>query len=87
MQVADKILKGSTVMEVSINNTGLFRFTRPRFALGQNVKTGDGLRGYVVGLDFYPETETWGYGVYILSDQNELVEEIWYEADQLKIID
>jgi hypothetical protein len=90
MQVADQALKGSMkgsmLMEVNITHNRLFHFTRPKFDLGQKVKTRDGLTGYIVGLDFYPETETWSYGVYLLNDRDELVEEIWYEADQIKIM-
>lgn len=69
-----------------ITNSNLFQFTQPEHSFGQKVKTDDCYIGYIVGLDFYPETSTWGYGVYLLDRQQELTEEIWYEASQLKVL-
>lgn len=66
-----------------ITDTKLFQFTQPEFDLGQKVESQDGLTGYVVGVDFYPETQTWSYGIYVLNRRNEAIEEIWYEAEQL----
>ncbi len=69
-----------------IANTKLFQFTQPEYNFGQKVKTEDNYVGYIVGLDFYPKTNTWSYGVYIFNHQQELIEEIWYEASQLKVL-
>jgi hypothetical protein len=74
-------------MQVRIIDTNLFRFTPPKFSFGQRVGTLDGLIGIVVGLDFYPETDTWSYGIYITDRNNELVEEIWYDTEQLTALD
>lgn len=68
------------------NNTQLLQFTQPEHSFGQKVKTEDGYIGYIVGLDFYPETSTWSYGVYLLNRKQEVIEEIWYEANELKVL-
>ncbi len=67
-------------------NTELFTFTQPEHKLGQKVKTEDGYIGYIVGFDFYPEISTWVYGVYLLDRPQEMIEEIWYEASQLEVL-
>jgi hypothetical protein len=72
---------------LQIKDTEIFQFTEPKFSLGQKVESEDGFTGYVVGLDFYPDTNTWSYGVYIVDGRNEQIEEIWYEAEQLDAID
>lgn len=74
-------------MQVKIVDTNLFQFTQPKFNLGQQVETWDGLTGYVVGLDFYPETLTWSYGIYVTGGNERLIEEIWYDAEQLSALD
>lgn len=71
----------------NITKTELFQFTQPEHSFGQKVKTEDGYIGYIFGFDFYPETSTWSYGVYILDHKQELSEEIWYEASQLEVLD
>lgn len=70
-------------MQIKLNNTQQFKFTRPKYSFGQKVRTESGQVGYIVGLDFYPETSVWAYGVYLVDQQNQLVEELWYEAEQL----
>lgn len=70
-------------MQIKLNNTKQFKFTRPQYSFGQKVRTEAGQVGYIVGLDFYPETSIWAYGVYLVDRQNDLVEELWYEAEQL----
>jgi hypothetical protein len=49
------------------------------------VKTEDSYIGYIVGIDFYPRTSTWSYGVYLSNPKQELNEEIWYETGQLTV--
>ena len=73
-------------MHSKITNTELFQFTQPKLSFGQKVKTEDDYLGYIVGLDFYPETRTWVHGVYLIDQEPEMTEEIWYEVQQLKII-
>ncbi len=74
------------LMHSNITNTALFQFNHPELSLGQVVKTEDGYFGVIVGLDFYPETKIWNYGVCPIQKKYELIEEMWYEAQQLKII-
>lgn len=73
-------------MHSNINNTELFQFTQPELSFGQKVKTDDLHIGYIVGLDFYPETNSWVHGVYLIDRKPEITDEIWYEAQQLKVI-
>lgn len=73
-------------MHSNINNTELFQFTQPELSFGQKVKTDDQYIGYIVGLDFYPETSSWVHGVYLIDQKPEMTEEIWYESQQLKVI-
>jgi hypothetical protein len=74
-------------MQIRLANTDQFKFTRPKFSFGQKVMTEEGQVGYIVGLDFYPETSVWSYGVYIVSQHNDLVEELWFEAEQLRSLE
>jgi hypothetical protein len=60
-------------------------FTEPEYTFGQQVKTEDSYIGYIVGIDFYPRTSTWSYGVYLSNPKQELNEEIWYETSQLTV--
>jgi hypothetical protein len=71
------------LMWSDITNIKLFQFTQPEYRLGQKVKTEDSYIGYIVGLDFYPKTNTWSYGVYLFNRKQELIEEIWYETAEL----
>jgi hypothetical protein len=73
-------------MHSHIINTELFQFTQPEYRFGQKVKTEDGYIGYIVGLEFYPETSTWVYGVYLLNGKQAITEEIWYEGSQIKVL-
>lgn len=73
-------------MHSIINNTELFQFTQPELSFGQKVKTDDQYLGYVVGLDFYPETNSWVHGVYLIDRKPEMTDEIWYEPQQLEVI-
>ena len=70
-------------MHSHIINTELFQFTQPEYKFGQKVETEDSYIGYVVGLDFYPKTNTWSYGVYLFNRKQELIEEIWYDTEQI----
>ena len=79
--------KQNRFMCTPITNTEIFPFTEPEYSFGQKVKTDDSYIGYIVGLDFYPETGTWSYGVYLLDRKQEVTEEIWYEAEQLQALD
>jgi hypothetical protein len=74
-------------MQIKLNSTNQFQFTRPKYSFGQKVRTESGQVGYIVGLDFYPETSVWAYGVYLVDRHNELVEELWYEAEQLLLLE
>lgn len=74
-------------MQIRLANTDQFKFTRPKFSFGQKVMTDEGQVGYIVGLDFYPETSVWSYGVYIVNQHSELVEELWFEAEQLRSLE
>jgi hypothetical protein len=74
-------------MQIRLANTDQFKFTRPKFSFGQKVMTEEGQIGYIVGLDFYPESSMWSYGVYIVNHHNELVEELWFEAQQLRSLE
>lgn len=73
-------------MEIPIQQTDLFEFTQPKFAIGQRVRTRDGWAGCIVGLDFYPEHQSWTYGVYLTNREGCFLEEIWYDADDLKTL-
>ncbi|MGC1392638.1 MAG: hypothetical protein WA828_00050 [Coleofasciculaceae cyanobacterium] len=73
-------------MHSNINNTELFQFTQPELSFGQKVKTDDHYLGYIVGLDFYPETSSWAHGVHLIDRKPEITDEIWYEPQQLKVI-
>ncbi|HEY9673559.1 MAG TPA: hypothetical protein V6D11_19100 [Waterburya sp.] len=73
-------------MNFLITDTELFQFTQPEHSLGQKVKTEDSYIGCIFGLDFYPETRTWSYGVYLQNRQPKTTEEIWYEASQFKVL-
>lgn len=73
-------------MNFLITDTELFKFTQPEYSLGQKVKTEDSYIGYIFGLDFYPETSTWSYGVYLQNRKPKTTEEIWYEASQFRVL-
>lgn len=73
-------------MQVKMLHNDVCQFTQPEFNFGQKVKTLEGDIGIVVGLDFYPETATWSYGIYPINRYGS-IEELWYEADQLKALD
>lgn len=73
-------------MYCDITDTTLFQFTRPELSFGQRVQTDEGDFGYIVGLDFYPETCTWVYGIYPIDGSPELTRESWYDASQLEAI-
>jgi hypothetical protein len=73
-------------MHSIINNTEIFEFTQPELSFGQKVKTDDQHLGYIVGLDFYPETNSWVHGVYLIDPKPEMTDEIWYEPQQLEAI-
>lgn len=74
-------------MQVPIVATAPFQFTEPVFCLGQKVRTIRETVGYVVGLDYYPESETWAYGIYVVNDQEQFLDEDWYEAEELVALD
>lgn len=78
--------KLNRLMYRHFTNNDLFQFTQPDYKFGQKVQTEEDYTGYIVGLEFYPETRSWFYGVYLLDRTQELTEEIWYEASQLKFI-
>jgi hypothetical protein len=73
-------------MYSDITDTTLFPFTQPQLNFGQRVQTDEGDFGYVVGLDFYPETCTWVYGIYPIDGKPEVTHECWYDASQLEAI-
>jgi len=72
-------------MYTNIDNTKLFEFSQPELSFGQKVKTEDNFFGYIVGLDFSPESKSWSYGVYLVDQHYQLIEEIWYTAQELEI--
>ncbi len=79
--------KQNSFMCTPITNTEKFPFTEPEYSFGQKVKTDDSYIGYIFGLDFYPETGTWSYGIYLSECKQDVTEEIWYEAEQLEALD
>ncbi|MBD2057887.1 hypothetical protein H6F88_17990 [Oculatella sp. FACHB-28] len=70
-------------ISVEIVDTELFKFSKPIFNIGQKVKTSKGSTGYVVGLDFYPESKTWAYGIYFADEKDCFAEEDWCSAEQI----
>ena len=69
--------------KVDIISPGAFQFTQPKLHLGQSVKTRNGRTGYIVGLIFYPDTETWSYGIYLPDREGGEFSEVWYERDEI----
>ena len=65
------------------------QFTSPQFHFGQMVRTTDGLSGYISGLLFYPDTQSWEYSIYLTHSQNGAVSgtlnEVWYTSKELTI--
>ncbi|MDJ0707762.1 MAG: response regulator [Leptolyngbyaceae cyanobacterium MO_188.B28] len=69
------------------------QFPPPQFHFGQKVRTQGGFIGYISGMVFYPDTENWNYGVYLLSVGNGKVcedayagmEEVWYVSEELSL--
>ena len=69
------------------------QFPPPQFHFGQKVRTQRGGIGYISGMVFYPDTESWNYGVYLVSSDSGKVcgdlyagmEEIWYVSDELTL--
>lgn len=84
--LTDKENLNIRLMHSIINNTELFQFTQPELSFGQKVKTEDQYVGYIIGLDFYPETSSWVHGVYLIDRDPEMTDEIWYEPNQLEVI-
>ena len=69
------------------------QFPPPQFRFGQRVRTQRGFTGFISGMVFYPDTESWNYGVYLVSSDNGNdcgdvyagMEEIWYVSDELTL--
>lgn len=71
-------------MNINITNTELIHFIPPKFSFGQKVRTTDQAEGYLVGLDFYPENRLWSCGVHLVDKNNQLSQEVWYEAEEVE---
>ena len=74
-------------MQVSIINPPLFQFSKPAFHFGQRVKTAKGAVGYVTGLDFYPEIQSWAYGICVVKDKRLFPDDTWYRVEELEAVD
>lgn len=73
-----------THSKVDIINPDAFLFTQPERYLGEPVETEDGLSGYVAGVLFYPDTQTWCYGIYLPDHFGGEISEVWYEAEEIR---
>lgn len=64
-------------------------FTEPSLYLGQKVRTKAGHVGYIVGVDFYPEDQTWVYGLHPgrRNDDEPVERDFWLSADELEPFD
>ena len=62
-----------------------FRFTQPEFCLGQKVKAHSALVGYISGLVFYPNLDSWCYGLHVPNQGDGGIHEIWYAAEELEV--
>ncbi len=71
---------------VQATNSQAIEFTQPSLHLGQKVRTQTGYVGYIVGVDFYPEDQTWVYGLHPgRRDDDEPVErDFWLPAEELE---
>ena len=61
-------------------------FTSPSLHLGQKVRTKAGYVGYIVGIDFYPEDQTWVYGLHPgrRNDDEPVERDFWLPAEELE---
>lgn len=71
---------------ISAVNSQNVTFTRPSLHLGQKVRTQTGHVGYIVGVDFYPEDETWVYGLHPgrRADDEPVERDFWLTAEELE---
>ncbi|MGB3614031.1 MAG: hypothetical protein WBA10_09575 [Elainellaceae cyanobacterium] len=70
----------------AVNSNGI-EFTKPELSLGQKVRTRTGYVGYIVGIDFYPEDQTWVYGLHPgrRNDDEPVERDFWLSADELEV--